>query len=217
MILFWLSFTLFERSWTIRGMEKVLTDFYFRKKEINYLLDGITEFNIEIAKKALKSGYIDGFRTGDDFGTQKGMLMSPAMWRGLFKDRYKRIWAVFKEKDLPIFHHSCGNIMEILPDLIEIGLDVLTPIQSEALDINELSSKYGKHLSFMGGISTQNTLPFGTPQQVMEEIREKIKILGKNNGYIIASSHQITTDCKSENFLMLLKTLNEYKRDSLII
>ena len=95
--------------------------------------------------------------------------------------------------------------------MIEIGLDVLTPVQPEALNIMELSNKYGKYLSFLGGISTQNTLPFGTPEQVRKEILEMIKILGKNGGYIIAPSHQITNDCKDENFLMLFKTFNEYK------
>ena len=215
-ILFWLKFTLFERSWTIRGMEKMLTDFYFRKKEVEYFLDGITEFNIKMAQKALDLGFVDGLRTGDDFGTQKGMLMSPDMWRDLFKDRYQRLWGTFKDKGLPVFHHSCGNIMELIPDLIDIGLDVLTPVQPEALDLDKLVGTYGKDLSFLGGISTQSTLPFGTPREVRAEVKDRIELLGRYGGYIVAPSHQITSDCKAENFVAFMEALEEYREKGFI-
>jgi len=211
-ILFDQGWTLFERSWLLRGYENALTDFYYRNKEINYLLDGITEFHIEMAKKIIGIGTIDGVYTGDDFGTQRGLVMSPETWRKFFKKRYKKIWEVYKENNLSIFHHSCGNIMKIIPDLIEIGLDVLSPIQPEAMDPVELSKKFGKNLTFFGGISTQNTLPFGNPQDVRREIINRVKVLGRNNGYIISPSHEVTSDCKTENFLMLLSTLEDYKK-----
>jgi uroporphyrinogen decarboxylase len=211
------NFTLFERSWLLWGYENVLTSFYFRQKEINYLLDGITEFHIEVSKKILKLNVVDGLHTGDDFGTQRGLMMSPDTWRKFFKKRYKRIWEIYKEKNLPVMHHSCGNIMEIIEDLIEIGLDVLTPIQPEAMDIELLSKKFGNKLSFLGGISTQNTLPFGSPRMVRNEIINRIKVLGRNNGYIISPSHEVTSDCKKENFETLLETFTEYKSGKLKI
>jgi len=210
-ILFDQGFTLFERSWLLRGYENVLTDFYYREKEINYLLDGITEFNIEIAKKAVKTGNIDGGYTGDDFGTQRSLVMSPDIWRKFFKARYKKIWNIYKEKNLPVFHHSCGDLIEIIPDLIEIGLDVLTPIQPEAMDISLLAERFGRHLSFFGGISTQKTLPFGTPEEVRSEVIERIEVLGKYQGYIISPSHEVTSDCTDKNFEMLLSVLKDYR------
>ena len=211
------DFALFERSWLLWGYENVLTSFYFRQKEINYLLDGITEYHLEISKKIVRQNLVDGVHTGDDFGTQRGMVMSPEVWRKFFKKRYSKIWGIYKDKNIPVIHHSCGNIIEIIEDLIEIGLDVLTPIQPEAMDPAELSKKFGKKLSFLGGISTQKTLPFGSPSDVRNEVISRIKTLGKNDGYIISLSHEITTDCKKENFLELIRTLEDYRNGKLII
>ena len=216
-LLYLQDFTLFERSWCLRGYESVLMDFYYREKEVNYLLDGITDFNIELSKKIINLEIVDGLYTGDDFGTQRSMMMSPKTWRKFFKKRYKKMWEVYKDKSLPVFHHSCGNLLEIIPDLIEIGLDVLSPVQPEAMNPEILSKKFGKDLSFLGGISTQNTLPFGTPQKVRSEIIDRIRVLGRNNGYIISPSHEVTSDCKSENFLMLISTLDKYKREEIKI
>jgi len=210
-ILFDQGFTLFEKSWLIRGYENVLTDFYYREKEINYLLDGITEFNIEMAKKVIKTGNIDGVYTGDDFGTQRGLVMSPETWRKFFRERYRKLWEVYKAEDIPVFHHSCGNLEGIIPDLIEIGMDVLSPIQPEAMDPVLLSERFGKQLTFFGGISTQKALPFGSPEDVRREIIDRIKVLGKHNGYIISPSHEVTSDCTDKNFQMLLSTLKDYR------
>lgn len=211
------DWTLFERCCCLRGYENTLMDFYYRENEINYILDGITDFNIEMSKKIIDLEIVNGLFTGDDFGTQKGMVMSPEMWRKFFKKRYEKIWRIYKDKDLPIFHHSCGNIFKIIPDLIEIGLDVLNPIQPEAMHPEELLKRFGKRLSFFGGISTQNTLPFGTPQDVRNEIINRIRVLGRNNGYIISPSHEVTSDCTLENFYMLISTLDKYKRGEINI
>ncbi len=147
--------------------------------------------------------------TDDYFGTQRGLVMSPEIWRRFFKKRYKRIWGIYKEKNLSVFHHSCGNLEGIIPDLIEIGLDVLSPIQPEAMDTQALSEKFGRHLTFFGGISTQKTLPFGTPEDVRPEIIDRIRVLGRHHGYIISPSHEVTSDCTDKNFLMLLSTLDD--------
>jgi uroporphyrinogen decarboxylase len=210
-ILFDQGWTLFERSWLLRGYENTLTDFYSREKEINYLLDGITDFQVEMAKKIISTGAVDGVYTGDDFGTQRDLMISPETWRKFFKKRYKKIWEIYKKNNLYVFHHSCGNIFAIIPDLIEIGLDVLSPIQPEAMNLGLLSEKFGKYLTFFGGISTQKTLPFGTSYDVRNEIIDRIKVLGRNCGYIISPSHEITSDCKPENFLTLLHTFRDYK------
>ena len=210
-ILFDQGWTLFERSWLLRGYENVLTDLYYREKEINYLLDGITEFHIEMAKKVIETGNVDGVYTGDDFGTQRGLVMSPEIWRKFFRERYKKLWEVYKAEGLSVFHHSCGNLAGIIPDLIEIGLDVLSPVQPEAMDPAWLSEKFGRQLTFFGGISTQKTLPFGAPEDVRREIIDRIEVLGKYQGYIISPSHEVTSDCTDENFQMLLSTLKDYR------
>ncbi len=214
-ILFDQGWTLFERLWLLRGFENSLADLYFRQNEVEYLLDGITEYNIEIARKLIKLGVAEGAYTGDDFGTQREMLISPQMWRKFFKQRYKKLWGIYKSSRIDVFHHSCGNIIGIIPDLIDLGLDVLTPIQPEAMNISELIRSFGKYLSFLGGISTQTTLPFGSPGKVRSEVIESIMILGKYNGYIISPSHEITSDCPDENFLALFEALNDYKSGKL--
>jgi uroporphyrinogen decarboxylase len=211
-MLFDQGFTLFERSWLLRGYENVLTDLYYRQKEISYILDGITEFNIEIAKKVVKTKNIDGVYTGDDFGTQRSLVMSPQIWQKFFKKRYARLWGVYKSAGLPVFHHSCGNLAGIIPDLVEIGLDVLSPIQPEAMDPVWLSKSFGRELTFFGGISTQKTLPFGTPDDVRKEVIKMIEVLGKYDGYIISPSHEITSDCTDENFMALLSVLSDYMK-----
>jgi uroporphyrinogen decarboxylase len=182
------DFTLFERLWCLIGYENAFTGFYCRKKEIAYLLEGITEFNVEMSKKVVELGLVDGLRTGDDLGSQRGMLISPEMFRKFLKEKYARMWKVYKNKNLPVFHHSDGDISEIIPELIDIGLDVLIPIQPEVLYPEKIVKAFGKSLSFMGGISTQETLPFKSPQEVRNEIVERIKVLGQYGGYIISPS-----------------------------
>jgi len=203
------GWTLFERAHCLRGFENILMDFTLHKKFVEKLLDKITEYVISMAEEAIKLG-VDGGYTGDDFGGQNGLLFSPELWRKLFKPRYKEIWGVFKKANLPVFHHSCGDVRVILPDMLEIGLDVLNPVQPQAMPIEELAREYGKDLTFWGGISTQKTLPFGTKKQVEEEVSKCIRILGKNNGYIIGPSHDMTSDIPLENFDTLLNAIEKY-------
>jgi len=173
--------------------------FYTNNKEVNYLLDGILDVQMEIARKAVEYE-IDAVWTGDDFGNQLALAFSPAIFRKYFKARYEKLWGFYRSKDKKIFHHSCGNTMEILDDLIEIGLDVINPVQPEAMNIKILSDKYSDKISFFGGISTQRVLPFGTREEVINEIREKVKALGINSGYIVSPSHEVTSDCPMANF-----------------
>jgi len=203
------GWTLFERAHCLRGFENLLMDFTLNKKFVEKLLDRITEYAVSMAKEAIKLG-VDGGYTGDDFGGQNGLLFSPKLWKKLFKPRYKEIWGVFKKANLPVFHHSCGDIRVILPDMLEIGLDVLNPVQPQAMPIEELAKEYGRDLTFWGGISTQKTLPFGTEEEVEEEVLRCIRILGKNNGYIIGSSHDMTSDIPLENFDAFLNAIEKY-------
>lgn len=200
---------LFERAWALRGFENFMMDIMINVDFAETLLDKITEYQMMVAKRYIEAGVTCG-RTGDDYGAQTGMLMSPSVWRNMLKPRLKRIWDVYKQAGLPVIHHSCGDVRPIIPDFIEMGLDVLNNVQSEAMPIEELSMKYGKDLTFYGGISTQKVLPFGTPDDVRNEVKKCIDVLGKNKGYIISPSIAITSDVPIENINALLEAIKEY-------
>jgi len=198
-----IGFSLYERAWILRGIEPILMDMAGNPEFVEELFDRIIDFNIAITKRLCKFP-IDCFHYGDDWGQQHGLIMGPATWRKLFKPRLKKMYDVVHSFGYPVSIHSCGDITEIIPDLIEIGVNMITPLQAEALDFNFLKKEYGKDLTFWGGISTQKTLPYGTPDEVRAEIRRALKILGKNGGYILAPSHELQGDIPLENMLAFI-------------
>jgi uroporphyrinogen decarboxylase len=145
---------------------------------------------------------------GDDLGVQTGTLFSKAMFREFILPRLKRCWQVFNDANVPIIMHSCGCITDFIPDLIDIGLRVLEPIQP-CMDLRYLKKEFGKDLVFWGGIETQKTLPFGTPAQVKDMARDAIRILGKGGGLIIAPSQEVMNDVPLENVKALVETIVE--------
>ena len=198
-----IGFSLYERAWILRGIEPILMDFVADPEFIEELFDRIIEFNITITKR-LCQFEIDAFHYGDDWAQQHGLIMSPAMWRKFFKPRLKKMYDVVHSFGYPVSIHSCGDITDIIPDLIEIGVNMITPLQAEALDFEFLKREYGKDLTFWGGISTQKTLPYGSPNDVRAEIRDAIKVLGKDGGYILAPSHELQGDIPLENMLAFI-------------
>ena len=156
-----LGFALFERAWSLRGFEQFFMDMATDPAYAGALLDRITEIQLLLIRRYLDLG-VDGGYFGDDYGAQKGLLFSPRMWRALIKPRLARLVSPFKERGLSIIMHSDGQIQQILPDLLEIGLTTLNPVQPEVLDHAWLQEQYGRRLSFYGGISTQTVLPYGT-------------------------------------------------------
>jgi uroporphyrinogen decarboxylase len=139
--------------------------------------------------------------------------MSPDMWRMYFKKPLKKMYDMVHSYGLPVSIHSCGNITEIIPDLIEMGVNMITPLQAEVLDFEFLKKEYGKDLTFWGGVSTQKTLPYGTTDDVRAEVRERIRVLGKNGGYVLAPSHELQGDIPLENILAFIdEAQNQSKR-----
>jgi uroporphyrinogen decarboxylase len=201
---------LFERAWSLRGFENLLMDFYQNRSFVEDLLDRITDYQVAVAKRYVAAG-IDGVRFGDDYGTQKGLIMKDKHWRELFKPRLKRIYSVYQEAGLPVMQHSCGDLQKILPDFVDMGLNMLHPVQPQAMPIRELVEKYGEKLSFFGGIDTQELLPFGTPEQVRASTKECVELLGRHGGYMIAPSQEIMSDVPLENIEALVNAVKEYR------
>ena len=192
----------FETSWYLVGMEKLLTDMALGEDYIPVLFDKVMEVNVTVGKKLIEMG-ADILWAGDDFGAQKGMILSPDMWRMYFKPRIKEMFEEFRSvnSDIKIAWHSCGSIVPIIPDFIEIGLDILNPIQplAQGMTPEFLKGNFGNELCFFGGIDIQDLLPNSTPEEIKKEVKRRIQILGKDGGYIIAPAHNIQDDTPIEN------------------
>ncbi len=205
--------TIFEVSWQLTGMDKLFFDFVENKPFAKYLLDCITEMRRFMIKHFAEAG-VDHIHLGDDMGTQQGMLMSSEMWREWFKERMRNIISVAKKinPEVIISYHSDGNIEKIIPELIEIGIEVLNPVQPESMDPAKLKRKYGDKLAFWGTIGGQTTMPFGTPEEVKKEVRERIKIIGKGGGLLIAPGHMLQPEVPWENILAFFEAVEKYGR-----
>lgn len=204
----------FDFARFMRGSEQFFLDLVLEPKKAEILLDKVNDFAIAFLEKCMNhmDGLVDGVFCGDDFGTQRGLIMSPEMWRHYIKPRYKKLVSVVKDYGLKYFHHTCGGVRSIIPDMIEIGFDVLNPIQPLAagMDCKELSTDFGDTLTFHGAIDEQRTLPSGKPEDVRNEVVERIRTLGKYNGYIVAPSHGFQPDTPIENILALYEAVLGY-------
>ena len=182
---------LFERAKYLLGTAEGLMAFLAEPERMHALLDVMTTFQIQLAHAIMKSG-IGGIRFTDDWGTQNALFIHPDLWRTFIKPRQKSINDVVKQYGGYVFQHSCGHIAELVPDLIEIGVDVLDPCQPASNDIFRWKREYGERLSFMGGLDTQGYLTFGTPEEVESSVSRVAEVMARGGGYIAAPSHTIT-------------------------
>jgi uroporphyrinogen decarboxylase len=207
------GFCLFERAWSLRGFETFLTDLVLNPTFAEELLERVTEIQVILAQRFVALG-VDGGYFGDDYGAQKSLLLSPRIWRTLFRPRLARMFAVFRDADLPVILHSDGDIAEILPDLTEIGLTTLNPVQPEVLDHTWLRQTFGDRLAFYGGVSTQSVLPHGTPEQVDSAVRFCVQTLAADGtGLVIAPSHRMTEDIPIENVEAMLAAFAALRKE----
>ena len=206
-----MAVTIFEVAWQLRGMEELFTDFKFRPELAAYLLDTITDARLSMARFFARQD-VDVLILGDDVSMQTGMIMSPATWRTWFKERMRLIIAAAREikPDLPVFYHSDGNPAAILPDLIEIGVTILNPVQPECIDPLMVKQLYGDRLALWGAIGTQTTMPFGTPQQVRDEVRRRIETVGTEGGLVLGPTHSLEPDVPWENIVALYQAIEDY-------
>lgn len=203
-----LGFSLFERAWTLAGMETVLMHMVDRPEFVHQLLDRIMEYNLAVIDEACTHD-IDGMMFGDDWGQQTGLIMGPHLWRRFIKPRIREMYTRVRGYGKYVFIHSCGKVDEVFPDLIECGLNVFNPFQPEVMDVIDIKRRYGSQLTFYGGISTQRLLPYGNPDEVRAEVRRLLREVGKNGGYIAAPAHSIPGDARPENVAAMMEVLHD--------
>lgn len=208
---------LLEMAIRLRGMQNYLMELYTRKNAACKLLDKILEIKLEYWETALDElgGEVDVLVEADDFGTQIAPLISPAMFRELIKPRQAELIGFMRERapNVSIFFHSCGNVREILPDFIEMGIDILNPVHFKAEDMEPeaLKRDFGQDIVFWGGgVDTQETLPEGSPDQVRDEVRRQIELLGKDGGFVFSTVHNIQSDVPPENIIAMYEAVHEY-------
>lgn len=207
------GFCLFERAWSLRGFEQLSLDLALDLDFVEALLDRIVEIQLSLIHRFIALG-VDGGYFGDDYGAQKNMLFSPKLWRKAFKPRLAKLFAPFREAGLPVIMHSDGDIAIIMPDLVEIGLNVFNPVQPEVTDHIWLRQTFGNNLAYYGGVSTQAVLPFGTPDAVRTATRECARNLAPNNtGLLIAPSHRMLVDIPMANLEAFMETCVELRFD----
>ncbi len=203
-----IGFSLFERAWTLRGMENLLMDMIDNPGFVHELLDTICEYNLALVDGALAYD-IDAVRFGDDWGSQMGLIMGEGLWREFIKPRIRRMYSKVHEAGKFVMIHCCGKVQSIFPDLIECGLNMFNPFQPEVMDPYEMKTLYHGRLAFHGGISIQKLLPFGTPPQVKREVKRLLDEIGAGGGYLAAPSHDLPGDIPAENIAAMIEVLQE--------
>jgi uroporphyrinogen decarboxylase len=193
-------------------MENFLADMAGEPQFAQELLNRIIEKNMVMLENLLTAPEIDGVLLGSDWGCQMDLLMSPEVWQEMIRPGEQREYDLVHGYGKDVWVHSCGNIEKIIPSLVEMGLDVLNPVQPEVMDVERLKTRFGENLTFWGGISTQRILPFGTPEEVKEEARRVRDIMSEGGGYILAPGQEIQGDVPAENILALLGVARETVR-----
>lgn len=208
-----LELTMFEMAWHHVGLEKFLMDMAVGEDYVTALIDRVKEFSIGIATQLVDIG-VDAIWFGDDFGSQGGMMISPDMWRQIFKPRFAELWQEVKAKDpdLLICYHSDGAVRPILEELADIGMDVFNPVQPNVPghEPDDLKKSVGDRIAFWGAVDQQRLLPFGTPEEIGSDVAEKIRILGAGGGYMCSPAHIVQADTSMENVEALIAAVREH-------
>jgi uroporphyrinogen decarboxylase len=203
---------LFEQALWMRGFEHFMMDLVSDEAFATALLDTLLELYIEFYDVYLEAvgPYVQIVAVGDDLGMQTGPLISPKLYRRLIKPRHKELYNFIHScTEAKIMHHTCGSVFPLVQDLIDVGVDVLNPIQTSAqgMDPAALKREFGERLVFHGGIDVQQILPFATPERVREEVKRIVAILGQGGGYIFAPSHNIQADVPPQNVLTMYEAI----------
>jgi len=191
---------LFDICWHLRGFENFMADMAGEKAFAGELLDNALEYSLDLTAQI--PGCVDGVRIGEDWGLQRGLITGPSLWRGLLKPRLRILYEAVRKKGLRLMIHSCGDIAEIFPDIIEIGVEVAHPVQPEAMDIGFLHREYGRDITMYGGLGSQSTLVYGGPEDIIREAESRLSMF-KGGGYIIGPAGAVPTDARPETVIAL--------------
>jgi len=217
----WLLFPL-ERAFALQGMDTFLMNLALYPDFSEALLHKIASLCKTLMGHFLDAAgdNLDMIKIGDDIGTQNSLLMSPKMYRKILKPIHADYIACIKERTkAKVFFHTDGDVFDLIPDFIEIGVDILNPIQTSAgkmSNLAELKSRFGKNLTFCGAVDTHHILPNGTPQQVRDEVRRVINIMAPGGGYMLASVHTIMSEVPPENILTMVDAVEEFGKYPII-
>ncbi|MDA3960741.1 MAG: hypothetical protein PF961_08120 [Planctomycetota bacterium] len=203
--------TVWERAWYLRGMERLVYDFVENPEFANALLDLITARSCRRAAAFAAAG-VDVLHLGDDVGTQSRLMMSPVTYRTWLKPRLAAVIAAAKaaKPDIIVRYHSCGYVVELIPDLIEAGVEVLDPIQPESMDVAGLVREFGSELSFNGGLGTQTLMPHGTPQEVRLETHRLLELAGERGGLLPCPTHLLEPEVPWDNIEAYVQACREW-------
>jgi uroporphyrinogen decarboxylase len=199
---FQIGFSLYERAWTLRGMATLMMDFYDHPDFVHELFNAIADYNIAQVEQAMNYD-IDAVYFGDDWGQQRGLQMGPRLWYEFIYPALQRMYGAVQDAGKYIFIHSCGDVDELFDDLIVIGVNCFNPFQPEVMDVMTLLAKYRGRLAFHGGLSTQQTLPYGSVDDVLLETQHLLDA-GREGGYIFAPAHAVEGDVPLENMLAFI-------------
>ena len=205
----------FETPWYMRGLERFMMDLVINPEIADAICGHVEEYYRQRALRVLEiaGDGIDIIGSGGDIGSQRGMMLNPDLWRERIKPFTGRLISTFKQMGYATFYHSCGSIVPVIDDLIEVGLDILDPIQITAAGMSpeELAPRFEGRITFHGAIDEQELLPHATAEEVYQETTRIIDILGKSGGYIVSPSHQVQGDTPPENVVAIYRAVNEYK------
>lgn len=208
-----MQMTIWECAWYMRSMEQLFCDMMDENEIAEFLFDKVTEQSIIRAMSYVKAG-VDVLFLGDDIGMQHTIMMSEKLYCRWIKPRLKELIDTVKAEnpDVVIFYHSCGFVEPFIPHLIEAGVEVLNPIQSECMDFEEIHRKYGDKISFHGTIGTQTVMPFGTPEEVKEAVWRNLDIAGEKGGLMVTPTHMLEPEVPLENILAYVDACRTYKK-----
>jgi uroporphyrinogen decarboxylase len=199
--------SVFEIAWQLRGMQEFLMDLASQPELPLYIMDRLTDLYVENTRRVLEAAgdRLDLLYFYDDVATQASLMISKNMWRDYVRPRHARLVELIHSHGKKVMYHCDGSVWPLIPEFIELGIDVLNPIQPDAkgMDLAQIKAAYGERLCFHGGVDINQTLPRGTPEEVRAEVRERVRVLGAGGGYILCSSHHLQPDTPVANVLAM--------------
>ena len=204
----------FKPMMYLRGVEQAYVDLLLNPTLTECIIEHIRDYFLEYNRRVFEAAgdSIDIFMMGDDFGTQAGLMMDADLWRKFFRRGFRAFIDLAHSFDIKVMHHTCGSVVELIPDFIDAGLDLLQSLQprAEGMDLANLKREYGRHIAFHGSIDIQETVPRGSPETIRRHVAEQMAAGKPGGGFIIGTAHNIPPETPTENILALYDAYEEF-------